>query len=553
MARLIPDDIQRLDLATEHSGELDTLQILKKGLSDDYTVFHSVHWTRENERYTVFGEIDFVIVNQSGNVLIIEQKNGALDETVHGLVKRYYGGNEKNVVQQIHRSLDNIRNKFKAPAGNKNKLNVDYLIYCPDYKVLDINAAGVDNLRCVDATNKKSLSANIHELLTPGNISDKEWRDIVLNFFSQRFEVIPDIHAYKNAQEKSFIRLSSGLVKLVSNLEMKPFRLRVQGVAGSGKSQLAYKYYNDAISQGKRPLLLCFNRLLAESFKANVNKGGIADTWHGFCVSFLKDCGHKFDFPKKGEDSTQFWKNVVDMVIGEDIPDDWRFDVVIVDEGQDFKPDWYDVLSMFKKPDTDVLWLEDHMQNIRQTEAIYDDRFVTYRTLDNYRTPYHIAQFIQETLPFEFNCANNLPGLGGRVHKYSNPEQQIKLVSNTVLNLIKAGFKHEDIVILSCCGTDNSNLSEIDKIANIALNLYVGEYDSKGNQLNSEGRIIFDSIYRFKGQQAPAIILTDIDPDPDKFDKYQRVLFTGMTRATVRLDLMVNENNDLNKLFLDRE
>ena len=552
MARLIPNDIQRLDLATEHSGELETLQMLKKGLSDDYTVFHSVHWTRENERYTVFGEIDFVIVNQSGNVLVIEQKNGALDETVHGLVKRYYGGNEKNVVQQIHRSLDNIRNKFKAPAGNRNKLNVDYLIYCPDYKVLDINAAGVDNLRCVDATTKKDLTGHIDELLTPGNTSDKEWRDIVINFFSQRFEVIPDIHAYKNAHEKSFIRLSSGLVKLVNNLEMSPFRLRIQGVAGSGKSQLAYKYYNDAISQGKRPLLVCFNRSLSENFKANVNEGGMVDTWNGLCANFLKDCGHKLDFAEM-KNNPQFWKEVQDMVICEDIPDDWRFDVIIVDEGQDFKPDWYDVLSLFKKQDADVLWLEDYLQNIRQTEAIYDDRFVTYHTLDNYRTPYHIAQFIQETLPFEFNCANNLPGLGGRVHKYDNPEQQIKLVSNTVLKLIRAGFKHEDIVILSCCSMNKSALSDTDKIANIALKRFTGEYDSKGNQLFDEGRIIFDSIYRFKGQQAPAIILTDVDPDPDKIDKYQRVLFTGMTRATVRLDLMVNENNDLNKPFLDRD
>jgi superfamily I DNA and RNA helicase len=61
----------------------------------------------------------------------------------------------------------------------------------------------------------------------------------------------------------------------------------------------------------------------------------------------------------------------------------------------------------------------------------------------------------------------------------------------------------------------------------------------------SEGRITFDSVYRFKGQEAAAVVLVDTDamagahPEPHRIDRARRVLYVGMTRATVRLDIVV--------------
>ncbi len=62
----------------------------------------------------------------------------------------------------------------------------------------------------------------------------------------------------------------------------------------------------------------------------------------------------------------------------------------------------------------------------------------------------------------------------------------------------------------------------------------------------TQGQILFDSIHRFKGQEAPAVIVADIDPDKAQFERWQRVLYSAMTRATVRLELLVNEANRLN-------
>jgi hypothetical protein len=107
---------------------------------------------------TVFGEADFIIVNRSGEALVIEQKSGNLDETSDGLVKNYPDG-RKSVAAQIHRTLDGIRDQFKRQSGRE--IALDYLIYCPDYRVRDLNAVGVVASRIVDAGEAARLAARI--------------------------------------------------------------------------------------------------------------------------------------------------------------------------------------------------------------------------------------------------------------------------------------------------------------------------------------------------------------------------------------------------------
>ena len=64
------------------------------------------------------------------------------------------------------------------------------------------------------------------------------------------------------------------------------------------------------------------------------------------------------------------------------------------------------------------------------------------------------------------------------------------------------------------------------------------------------GKLLFESVRRFKGQQAPAIVLVEVDPMADKGEMFQRLLYSGMTRATVRLELVVKADNPLNQSLL---
>lgn len=90
-------------------------------------MYHGVHWTREYRSATAFGEIDFVAVDGAGRALLIEQKAGALEETPHGLVKRYETG-PKPAAARMHRAIEKVREKFRWQHGDG--LNLDYLLYC---------------------------------------------------------------------------------------------------------------------------------------------------------------------------------------------------------------------------------------------------------------------------------------------------------------------------------------------------------------------------------------------------------------------------------------
>ena len=78
------------------------------------------------------------------------------------------------------------------------------------------------------------------------------------------------------------------------------------------------------------------------------------------------------------------------------------------------------------------------------------------------------------------------------------------------------------------------------------------DYDSTGRQIMTEVELTFDSINRFKGQEAPAVIMVDVDPRAERLEREERLLFCGMTRATVRLELVVNRENHYNRRFIEK-
>lgn len=541
MARLLPSDLTDAYLTQSDEPEIVTLRLLKSALSPHYTIFHSVHWSRSHKAGISFGELDFVVLNRSGDILVIEQKNGQLNETAGGLTKSY-DTRDKNVAQQLHRSLDNLRAKIKVAIASSDAIKIDYLLYCPDYRVRNLNAVGLDRSRVIDAADRSQLSKTIESLLGPGLPSPSSTAKQVEAFFCQTFEVVPDIHAHVSESERSFARLSEGLSDSVGAIEMEPMKLRVKGTAGCGKSHVALKMYRDAIGKGQRPLLVCFTRPLREKLAALAPAGGLVQTWYGLCDQFLTAAGQKPNFGNY-QLSPSFWRTVQDQVTAASIKNEWLFDTIIVDEGQDFESEWLEILRLFHLPQGDFIWLEDGDQNVFMKQPVRLDGFVGYRAKRNYRTPVSIARYIQRALPFKFENANAAVGLGVEIHRYANPDEQTAIVNKIVLGLLKQGFRYQEIAVLSFRGTGNSAFSTAAAIGAHSVRRFSGEYDAFGNQVFTEGNLLVETIGRFKGQQSPAVILTDVDPLADDVDRAQRLLFCGMTRATARLDIVCREGN----------
>jgi hypothetical protein len=203
-----------------------------------------------------------------------------------------------------------------------------------------------------------------------------------------------------------------------------------------------------------------------------------------------------------------------------------------------------------------VLWLEDTDQNLRRVSPVPLSGFVGYRARVNYRSPHSIAGFVRRALPgFDVEAGSDLPGLGVGVTSYREPAEQSAIVARPVTALLAQGFRHDDIVILTTHhvttpGTERSIFSTLECAGNFRLRRFTGDYDLVGEQVLTAGQLTFDSITRFKGQEAPAVIVVDVDPDREDAEFTERLLLSGMTRATVRLELVVRAENPLNARLL---
>jgi hypothetical protein len=143
-----------------------------------------------------------------------------------------------------------VRNKFQWRHGKDRSLEVDYLIFLPDYQVMNLNAAGLDASRVVDARDEDGLAERIKTLLGPGVRESDGWYEKVHEFFCQTFQVVPDIHAHCEAQERTFVRQVGPVASVLANLDMEPFRLRFSGTAGSGKSLVARHFFAREAAEG---------------------------------------------------------------------------------------------------------------------------------------------------------------------------------------------------------------------------------------------------------------------------------------------------------------
>jgi len=197
---------------------------------------------------------------------------------------------------------------------------------------------------------------------------------------------------------------------------------------------------------------------------------------------------------------------------------------------------------MFLEDGATQLWLEDPLQNLRGTDPIELPGFVTYRETANFRTPISIAGFIKGTLGSEFEQRNLLPGLGVGVYDYKDSGELPDLLAHRMKQLEKAGFGPDDIAIVSCRGTKSTALADVSQIGKHTLRKFTNQYDANNQQIYTDGDLNFETIFRFKGQQAPCVILVDLDDTTRQDDWHTGILYCAMTRATVRLELITRQD-----------
>ncbi|MEO6856939.1 MAG: 3'-5' exonuclease [Rhodoferax sp.] len=155
----------------------------------------------------------------------------------------------------------------------------------------------------------------------------------------------------------------------------------IHGVAGSGKTMiLGYRaeYLARAATEGKPVLVLCYNEPLAGKLAAAMEAKGIADRvharhFHKWCRDQLLAYGQSLP-----QDGTGFSDELVDKLIRavdrKQIPAG-QYRAILIDEGHDFKPAWFKLVTQMVDPLTNsLLVLYDDAQNIYERATSRDDR-----------------------------------------------------------------------------------------------------------------------------------------------------------------------------------
>jgi AAA domain len=525
-----------------HARELETLKLLQTALPDSYTIFHSTHivWMdgpRLKER-----EADFVVMNAAGQILMVEQKTGALDETAGGLHKTYGNGAPKSVVTQCHEAVDGLRQSFSTANGRNANLEVRFVLYCPDHTVRQTGAAGIAPSQIVDAPRRRALPRVVRELLQE-RAPDLAQAELVRRMLTQDIRFNPDQGARASEGEKLVARLTGDLLDFLTGLEMSPYKLRIDGTAGCGKTQMIAQFVERARAAGKRCLTVCFNRLLADELRGSLPPDVSVYSLLGLVRHLLVDAGRPPDMNRAGE--ADFWQRTLaeatEVALLNENPA-WRFDALIVDEGQDIHQDGYEFLKLLLNAGADVIWLQDERQRLYGACPFTEPGFVGFRCRDNYRSPRRIARFVKTLLKADFDVRNPLAGDPVQVVE-ATPDSLLTRLGERVNALIANGFPLEQIVILSGRGFKNSIVARAETIGGHGTRRPAG-YTPDGETLFTPGRLRVESLWRFKGNQAAAVLVCELDGDLEHHGTRDKI-YVAATRATMHLEWFLPKTSPL--------
>ena len=535
MAIIYPDGWKELERTGAASREIETLNFLALALPDDYRIYHGVHWTRLQQGYQLWEEIDFAILSPSGKLLLIEQKSGFLTETAEGLVKSY-ANQTKPVAFQLGRMLEGLRTRLEKYCKAK-RVQLEALLYCPDYTVKEPGSASIDPERIVDFTRRDHLPLIVRSIL-PLDAPADALADQIHAFLSDTLKLVPDANAFVGQAHTLYTRLSGGLAEWARKIECEPFRCRVIGTAGSGKTQLALSVFRDAVALGKRPLYVCFNRPLADHFVQISPVGGLIASYHQLCDQIYRASGRVPDFSR----GDAMFREMEAFMTGFEAGADWLFDELIIDEGQDFRAEWKDNLLKLLRPRGKAWWLEDPMQKLYRLPEVVLPGWISLRSDTNYRTPRDILQRLAQLIPMPQKIESGSPLTGTEVDilTYADSAQLVEQSKRAIIQCLAKGYKRDMIALITFCGRAGSKLMACDRLGPFGLKNFTGKYDLLGHPIYTGGDILIESVYRFKGQAAPCVILTEIE-FAELDEQTLRKLFVGATRATLKLVLVVSD------------
>ena len=533
-----------------------------------YRVFANVAWTGRTKVHGQLtdGEADLVIAHPDRGFLVVETKAGAIRRDATG---RWYAGSrilEPNPFEQAKRSLHALLAKidelpdrpadFRPIAGHAVALpDVDLasagarLQAGPDVVaalILDRDAFPPDD----PATTRRAVDGAL-DLWAADSANRRAPGAAGVHLLEELLETPVELRSLLRSEissgERTVVELTNRQIAALRRLQGIR-RMQVIGAAGTGKTLLAAAKAEALAREGFETLLVCFNqplaRLLTDLTADTARDRGrlTVSTFHQLCEDLARDAGV---LPPKPEPVTQQWfdETLPNALLAAIDVLGWRFHAIVIDEGQDFAPDWLDALQLLLEDSRqDVLYVfHDPAQAIFRDDTVGRLGLETYALDENCRNPGPIHALAMSHAP-DAPPTVALREEGRAVeHIAAAPGGETVEALRRVLHRLRVDEQVPpwQIAVLVGGSLRDSAIWRQRTFGNEVL--WNGQVDDAGRTIGlaagdvpeiPSDAIVCDSIRRFKGLERPVIVLAELDPADHKLE---RLLYIGASRARQHL------------------
>ncbi|MCC7360978.1 MAG: NERD domain-containing protein [Anaerolineales bacterium] len=506
----------------------------KEQLPPDYTVLHGRRWLDTGPSKNPDVECDFIIARPGAAILIVEVKGGRWEHR-NGSWCRYGEpilGNEDPIEQANIQKSALIRLLKHAPAWQRTFFPVDYALALPDS---DYDAR-------TDSTGFPAILTNSYLNYL------REWTETAMRDAVQRNNgttCTADMiaHLVQCLMRDYFIPLGKALdldegalfvlteeQRMLDTVLARQHRLTIQGCAGSGKTWMAIRHVKRlaALPDVRHILFTCFNLDLAAWLRQEtVGLAAKVDTvpFMEFCERHLQHAG--LVAVSRDERGPAYWEPLPERML--DVIDQlpYRYDAIVVDEGQIFKPHWWSVLDLLLV-DSDqsyrYVFFDDSQRIYSETNNQVPGAAEPFLLSVNVRNTANINRVAGLFMPdHQTSLSNNVPGELVELGLYSDTAGLRRLLRQSLDRLINKGdVAAKDVVILAPRRLEKSPMADA-KLGNFRL----GAHES-----SDPGAIRWATIQGYRGMEHKVVILADFERDTGNFEA---LMYCGASRATTKL------------------
>ena len=519
--------------------EFTVYQTLRK-LPDNYHVLYSRRISG-----STFGkaecEIDFVVFNGSDVLVCIEVKGGNISYDGPRSAWTQNGKPMRDVVRQATESSHALA---RALLGETEGLCIDWALCFPDCCLtagplpLEVNRGKViDQADILDAN---TALGRLEKLVRtkygrrPG-LTASQVRTLIAKL-TRSIGFVQVLGVRLAHDEKQIVQVTDEQLEVLTDIEANS-RILVQGGAGTGKTLIAQSFAKNLAEREKTVLLLFFNRGITSMVRYAFERGGKVQV--STFSSLAKRLVEK-EFPEwweaqvhKGDD---FWDTVLPLKLL-DIPQHAlpKFDAIIVDEGQDFKPGWFEFLALLlrdPKSSHFVVLLDSNQDIFNHWEHFPCSPPPARKLLKkNCRNTRAIIDYLNHCVPTGMTYFHGSPmGVPIREKTTHNPVDELEKVTRDIEDLVgKNRVSPGKIVILIDSEKDQSFLRDVNSIGGIPLKSTYGRYEPEAANL------YYSTIEIFKGLEAEVVLLVISNPGKEPGDK--RSLYVSASRARLLLNV----------------